>query len=68
MAKKTTERELWKDIPDEHDFPAALSYLSLICGQKIAEALVDRIQMGARDFAHEKNDCEHHETRCYYRG
>ena len=44
MAKKTTERELWKDIPDEHDFPAALSYLSLICGQKIAEALVDSLR------------------------
>ncbi len=44
MAKKTTERELWKDIPDEHDFPAALSYLSLICSQKIAEALVDSLR------------------------
>ena len=44
MAKKTTERELWKDIPDEHDFPAALSYLSLICSQKTAEALVDSLR------------------------
>lgn len=44
MAKKTIERQLWKDIPDEHDFPAALSYLSLICGSKAAEALVDSLR------------------------
>lgn len=41
MAKeKSIRRELWKDTPEEHDFPAALSYLSLVCGVKAAESLV----------------------------
>ncbi len=38
--EKSIRRELWKGSPDEHDFPAAFDYLSLICGAKVAEALV----------------------------
>lgn len=45
MAKKNTDKkELWKDTPDGHDFPAAFSYLSLICGERPAEALVNALR------------------------
>ncbi|TAN30115.1 MAG: hypothetical protein EPN30_01315 [Actinomycetota bacterium] len=47
MAKKKParkEKELWKDLPEEHDFPAAFSYLSLICGERPAEALVNLLK------------------------
>ena len=38
MAKKTTERELWKDIPDEHDFPAG-SHISSKKGAKLLQKI-----------------------------
>jgi hypothetical protein len=45
MAKnKSKHKELWKNSPDEHDFPAAKDYLSLITGQKIAEVVVDSLK------------------------
>lgn len=45
MAKnKSQHKELWNNSPDEHDFPAAKDYLSLITGQKIAEAVVDSLK------------------------
>ncbi len=28
--------EIWKHDPDDHDYPAAQSYLSLICAKEIA--------------------------------
>lgn len=36
--------ELWKDEPDEHDYPAADSYLSLCVDAKKAKALVGRLK------------------------
>ena len=42
--KKHVRKELWKDSPEEHDFPAAFSYLSLICGEKAADALVNLLK------------------------
>ncbi len=46
MAKnKSKHKELWKNSPDEHDFPAAKDYLSLITGQKIAEVVVDSLKV-----------------------
>lgn len=45
MAKnKSKHKELWNNSPDEHDFPAAKDYLSLITGQMIAEAVVDSLK------------------------
>lgn len=45
MAKnKSKYKELWKDSPDEHDFPAARDYLSLITDNKIAELVVDSLK------------------------
>jgi hypothetical protein len=36
--------EHWQSEPDQHDFPAAATYLSLICGAAIAEKLVVLLQ------------------------
>ncbi len=36
--------ELWKDEPDEHDYPAALSYLSLCLDAKKSGDLVARLR------------------------
>jgi len=43
MANKT-RAEHWKLEPDEHDYPAALSYLSLMSPTATAEELVSRIR------------------------
>jgi hypothetical protein len=37
-------RPMWKDEPDEHDFPAAASYLSLLPEPDLVNALVRRLQ------------------------
>jgi len=40
MARK----ENWKDEPEEHDYPAALSYLTLVTSEAGAEALVEALK------------------------
>ncbi len=37
-------KEHWKDEPDEQDYPAALSYLSLVTNEAGAEALVEALK------------------------
>jgi len=51
---KTAARagELWKTQPDDHDFPAALDYLSLVIEPEAAARLVDALR-GA-DTTHRK--------------
>lgn len=34
----------WLDLPEEHDYPAALSYLTLHFNEEIAASLVDRLR------------------------
>ncbi len=34
-------KEHWKDEPDDHDFPAATDYLSLLFPERLASAVVD---------------------------
>ena len=43
-SKKTVRPEHWKDEPDEHDFPAAADYLSLVFSEQTAAALVDKLK------------------------
>jgi hypothetical protein len=43
-AKKGDSPEHWKDEPDEHDFPAAVDYLSLLFPEQTAASLVDRLK------------------------
>ena len=40
MAKK----EGWKEIPDEHDYPAAHDYLSLVLPDAVAQQIVARLR------------------------
>ncbi len=40
-------REHWKEEPDEHDYPAAHDYLSLLVGESDAGALVAGLQSAA---------------------
>lgn len=39
------DRPIWKDEPDEHDYPAAASYLSLLAAPDVVTALVRRLQL-----------------------
>jgi hypothetical protein len=43
-SKKGGKPEHWKDEPDEHDFPAAADYLSLVFSEQTAAALVDGLK------------------------
>ena len=33
----------WKDTPDEHDYPAAINYLNLLCPDAEAKDLADKL-------------------------
>ena len=44
MAKQNKQEIKWLDLPEEHDYPAAESYLSLIYESKVVEALIDKLQ------------------------
>lgn len=45
MTKRTQgKQEHWKQDPDEHDYPAANDYLTLLCIPKVAEALVNSLR------------------------
>ena len=37
-------REHWKEEPDDHDYPAAADYLSLLMPEAAAKALSDRLR------------------------
>jgi hypothetical protein len=39
-----TAKPTWKDAPDDHDYPAAADYLSLLMPQKEADQLVRRLR------------------------
>lgn len=39
-----TAKPTWKAAPDDHDYPAAADYLSLLMAQKIADQLVRRLR------------------------
>ena len=43
-SKKSARPEHWKDEPDEHDFPAAADYLTLVISEQIATALVNGLK------------------------
>ena len=42
-----TTKPTWKDAPDDHDYPAAADYLSLLMAQKMADQLVRRLRAAA---------------------
>ena len=44
MAKQNKQEIKWLDLPEEHDYPAAESYLSLIYESKVVEALIDKLK------------------------
>lgn len=44
MSKKSAPRENWKNKPDEHDFPAALDYLSLLFPEPDSAEIVARLK------------------------
>jgi hypothetical protein len=52
MAKKSAPAEVWKDDPDEHDYPAALDYLTLLMPEPAAAAIVSELR--AAPIAHRK--------------
>src|SRR5919108_3028692 len=42
---RKTRREHWKSEPDEHDYPAALAYLSLLLPPSSADEVVNRLRL-----------------------
>lgn len=44
MPPATTGKESWKESPDDHDYPAAEDYLSLITSPAAAKALARRLR------------------------
>jgi hypothetical protein len=39
-----TTKEHWKSEPDDHDYPAAASYLSLVLPEASVDALIDELR------------------------
>ena len=44
MPSATTQKERWKESPDDHDYPAAEDYLSLLTSPATAKTLVGRLR------------------------
>ena len=44
MAKQIKKEIKWLDVPEDHDYPAAVSYLSLIYENKVAETFADQLR------------------------
>ena len=44
MSKKIKEKIKWLATPEEHDYPAAATYLSLIYDDKITSDLVEKLK------------------------
>jgi hypothetical protein len=44
MAKQTKQEIKWLDLPAEQDYTAAMSYLSLIYENKLAETFIDKLK------------------------
>jgi hypothetical protein len=44
MPKKQPKLEHWKDEPEDHDFPAAADYLSLLFTEPVVASLVDELR------------------------
>jgi hypothetical protein len=40
----TNHHPLWKSAPEDHDFPAAAQYLSLLAGQAVVRSLITALQ------------------------
>ncbi len=49
--------EHWKDAPDEHDYPAARQYLSLLVHPKTAKALAKSLADAPLTYAKAKTCC-----------
>jgi hypothetical protein len=35
---------LWEDLPEDHDYPSALSYLTLISSNEVADSIIRRLR------------------------
>jgi hypothetical protein len=44
VPRATTPKERWKERPDDHDYPAAEDYLSLVISPAAAKALARRLR------------------------
>jgi hypothetical protein len=45
MAKKRTRTETWKEEPEEHDFPAAADYLSLLLAETSSAPIIEALRV-----------------------
>lgn len=47
MAKGRKRTEVWKEDPDDHDFPAAGDFLSLLFSEVVSAALVEQLRVAS---------------------
>jgi hypothetical protein len=47
MAKGRKRAEVWKEDPDDHDFPAAGDFLSLLFSEVVSAALVEQLRIAS---------------------
>jgi hypothetical protein len=47
MGKKRRRREHWKNEPEEHEYPAAAAYLSLLYPESVSESIVAELRGAA---------------------
>ena len=52
---KTTAKVTWKSEPDEHDYPAATAYLSLLADAARTDDLVGRLKTAPLDYQKAKD-------------
>ncbi|HAC47493.1 MAG TPA: hypothetical protein DCF65_15710 [Chloroflexi bacterium] len=45
MARRVASKEHWKQVPDQHDYPAAEDYLSLVTSPAEAKSLARRLRV-----------------------
>jgi hypothetical protein len=54
-AKPKKPLEVWKHTPEDHDFPAAASYLSLLFDDATAQALSEKLRAASTTERHAKD-------------
>ena len=64
MAKKLQRPETWKRGPEEHDFPAAAEYLSLVMPEAAAAPIVAQLQQADTVNRKAKDLLRASESRC----
>ena len=53
--REHSRKEHWKDMPEEHDYPAAADYLALVLGHPHVEKIISNLRKAEVDFKKAKD-------------